>query len=1134
MKKEPLSNLLLFQNYHHKKFLNIMRISTFLLFVCVFTSFAAKTNSQNARVNINGNNLTISEFIDQVEKQTDYLFVYSKNELNVNGELSLNAGTKSVAQYLNEAFTNTDVKYVFENDYIVLTKNVVSAVIQQGKTVTGTVVDDLGEPIIGANIVVKGTTIGTVTDYDGKYTLPDVPDNAVLQVSYIGYLTREITVGTQSVVNVTLSEDSQALDEVVVVGYGTMRKSDVTGSIAVTKGEDMVKQQNFSPLDALRGKAAGVNIFSNSSQPGAYNNRVVIRGNSTILASNEPLYVVDGVVMSDFHMVNPNDIESIEVLKDASSAAIYGARGANGVILVTTKRGNKDQGTIVSYQGSVSMNTASRYMDTMNAQEWTDAFMKGLENENKWQGKNWSMNRADWFTDRDYFDASGNPLYDTDWQREATRTSVSHNHQLNIQQAGQTSSMGAFLNYTDMQGVVNNTYTKRLNAKFAYDAKPLSWLSTSVNLMVNHTWGRYTPEDGGGQEARRTMIEMLPWLPIRDKNGRYTTSSTSSSMNEIYGFEGMSNPVMILDLQKRMRYNTKIFGNAALTFHLMDGLDLKTQLGIDSQHKPYKAYSSITLNNISMPNGWAERQHDEMLYWQEETYLTYNKVFGLHRINAMAGLSWQEYTKHWDKSRTEGFDDDFYEYYNMNVGTLPNAPESSWERWRMNSYFLRFAYTYNDRYSATVTGRYDGSSKFGKNNKYAFFPSAGLAWNVSNEDFLVENPVISNMKLHTSYGITGNSEIGTYRSLANVSATTSLLNGSRAPFSYISSMANPDLKWEKTGMWDIGIDLGMFNQRLTLDLSYYNKKTTDLLLEQPLPRSTGFNYVTSNIGSIRNQGFDMMISGRPIQTRDFLWTISLNANYNKNEVLKLGENDEDIYTNSWVGGAEGVIRVGQPLNSFYGYKRFGVYTVQDYDAGACDMNQIGRAKRSDEKEILGKGTPDWTGSFINNLSYKNFDLTLDFQFVYGVETMQQFYHSVYDRFGITNGLKSILYDAYDGTNPNTMQQAVYLMNSGHAGQDTTIDSAWIVDGSYLRLNMIQLGYTLTPQQARALKLSGLRFYVSANNLFLITSGDFAGYDPESTSQIGNATDMNIKFGQNMTFFSYPRPTTYTLGVNVTF
>ena len=1009
----------------------------------------------------------------------------------------------------------------------VTTGDASAMVVQQGKKVTGVVVDATGEPVIGANVVVKGTTNGTITDFDGNYTIEGVSASDVLVFSYIGYLSQEITVGNQAAINVTLSEDSQALEEVVVVGYGVMRKSDVTGSIGVAKGDDLTKNQNFSALDNLRGKVSGVNIFSNSSQPGAYSNRVVIRGMATINASSNPLYVVDGVVMENFDLVNPNDIESMEVLKDASAAAIYGARGANGVIMVTTKRGKKDgEGVQISYQGSVSASHIARKMDAMTAQEWCDAFMIGLENENKYQGKNWSLNRTDWFNDPDYF-TNGNPIYDTNWQDEATRTAVSHNHQLNIQQAGKNSSMGAFLNYTDQQGIVNNTYNKRINAKMTYDANPTPWLSTAVNVLVNHTWGRYTPEDGGGQEARRTMIEMLPWLPVKDKNGNYTTS-TSSAINDVLGFEGMSNPVMILDLQRRMRYNTQIFGNAALTFHLAEGLDLKTQLGIDHHNQTYRGYSSIGLNNISMPNGWAEYQNWNTLYWQEETYLTYNKVFGDHRLNAMAGLSWTERTQNWNKARTEGFSDDFFEDYNMSAGTTPSSPESSWNRWRMNSYFLRFAYTYKDRYSATVTGRVDGSSKFGDNNKYAFFPSAGLAWNISQEDFLKDNNTISNLKLHTSYGLTGNSEIDMYRSLARVSSGTLLINDVRNPYSYVSSMANPDLKWEKTGQFDVGMEIGLWQNKLTFDIAYYNKKTTDLLLDCPLPHSTGFSTVYKNIGSVRNSGMDLMINARPVTTNDFSWSSTVNLNYNKNKILHLGENDEDIEMNWWVGGSESILRVGENMSAFYGYRRLGVYTQEDYNNGLCDLNQVGRAKRTDKKEIIGKGMPDWTGSWINNFSYKNFDLTMDFQFVWGVETMQQFYHSTYDRFGITNGLSNILYDAYNGSNPETMQQAIYLCNSGHAGQDTTIDDSWIANGSYLRLNMLQLGYTFDSAVAKKIGLAGLRVYASGNNLFLITSKDYNGYDPEGTSQGDN------KFGQNMTFFSYPRARTYTFGVNVTF
>ena len=1032
--------------------------------------------------------------------------------------LSLLAAPLSYAVYAEDGVSNTMVQ-----------------VVTQTKTVKGTIIDESGEPLIGVSIVVKGTSTGTITDFNGNFSIDLPAGRKELVISYIGYLSQEVPVGNQSMIKVTLKEDTQTLDEVVVVGYGTMKKSDVTGSISTAKGDDLVKNQSFSALDNLRGKVSGVNIFSNSSQPGAYSNRVVIRGIATINSSSNPLYVVDGVVMENFDLVNPNDIESMEVLKDASAAAIYGARGANGVIMVTTKRGKKDgEGVAISYQGSVSVSSIARKMDLLNAQEWTDTFMKGLENENKWLGTNWSLNRTDWFTDRNYFDANGNPIYDTDWQDEATRTAVSHNHQLNIQQAGKNSSMGAFLNYTDQQGIMLNTYNKRLNAKMAYDADPTKWLSTSVNVLVNHTWGRYTPEDGGGQEARRTMIEMLPWLPVYEPGTNKYTTSTSPSLSG-FNLEGMSNPVFILNDQRRMKYNTQIFGNAALTFHLAEGLDLKTQFGLDSHNITYRGYSSVGLNNISMPNGWAEYENWNTLYWQEETYLTYNKVLGDHRINAMAGLSWQERTYRRNKSKTEGFSDDFYEDYNMIVGTTPKSPESDWTRWAMNSYFLRFAYTYKDRYSATVTGRIDGSSKFGDNNKYAFFPSAGLAWNVSQEDFLKDSNLISNLKLHTSYGLTGNSEIDPYKSLGKIKSETLLLNGTRAPYSYMETMPNPDLKWEKTGQFDVGFNLGLFHNRLNFDVSYYNKKTTDLLLDCPVPHSTGFSTIFKNIGSVRNQGLDIMVNGTPVQG-EFTWNSTVNLNFNKNEILHLGDTDADVYLYDWVGGGS-ILRVGESMGSFYGLVRNGIFTEEDYKAGKCEKNQIGRPDRSESREIIGKGLPDWTGSWVNNFSYKNFDLTVDFQFVWGVETLQRFMHSTYDRFGMTNGLSNILYDGYNGTNAGTMEQAIFLAyDKPHGGGDTTTDSQWVANGSYLRLNMLQLGYTFDSSVAKKVGLSGLRLYLSGNNLFQIVSKDFLGYDPESTSEVSSSSGVSSgsQFGQNMTFFSYPRARTFTFGVNVTF
>ena len=757
----------------------------------------------------------------------------------------------------------------------------------------------------------------------------NVSNKATLVISYIGYTTQEIAASkaTGGTLTVTLVEDTEMMDEVVVVGYGTMRKSDVTGSIASTRGSDILKTQSFSALDGLKGKASGVNIFSNSGQPGA-GIRVLIRGVNTINASTDPLYVVDGVVMEDFHLLNPNDIENIEVLKDASSAAIYGARGANGVILVTTKRGKTDgEGVAVSYQGSVSFGTMARYMETLTASQWQEAFMQGLENSNTYHGTNYSLDRADHFTDPRYFDENGNAIYDTDWQREATRTSISHNHQLSIQQAGKNSSIGAFLNYTDQQGLLLNSYMKRINAKMTYDASPTKWLSTSVNLLVNHSWGNNTDHGDGGQNALRTMIEMPAWYPVKNTDGTWADDNTAVFQDVIkyaatadrpaqmvrFSSEDGANPVHFLNSVQRKQYRTQIFGNVGLTFHLLPNLDLKTQLGIDSHNYTNREYGPRDVHDFGKGDqGNAYQSNSSTLYWQEETYLTYKNSFGNHRINAMAGLSWQERTYESFNATAKTFADDYYGYHNMAAGTQRPSVGSDHDRWAMNSYFLRIGYSYGDRYMATVTGRYDGSSKFGKNNKYAFFPSAGLAWYISNEEFMKKLPVISTLKLHTSYGIMGNSEIGTYASLATIGQGTTVIGGETVTTAYLSKMANKDLKWEKTAQFDLGLNLGLFKDRLSFDVSFYHKYTSDLLYSRPLPYSTGFSDVTANIGEVSNKGVDLMVNAIPISNRDFSWSATLNLNYNKNKVEKLGANNETIW-NNW-----GTLKVGESLSSFGG------------------------------------------------------------------------------------------------------------------------------------------------------------------------------------------------------------------------
>ena len=1023
--------------------------------------------------------------------------------------------------------------------------------VQQQKKVIITVVDGQNEPVVGASVMMMSSKTGVITDINGWCDI-DAASGDEIRVSSIGYVAQTIKLGKGGSQRIVLLEDKQLLDEVVVVGYGTMRKSDLTGSSSTTKGSEILKMQGFNALEGLKGKAAGVNIFNNTGQPGG-EMRVIIRGISTINASSSPLYIVDGVAMTDFQFLNPNDIESIEVLKDASSAAIYGARGANGVIMVTTKRGNAGKGAHIKYDGSFSVSSMARKMDVMNASEWMSAFKQGLENANQFQGMNFDTDLSKIFTDTRYFDSNGNPLYDTDWQDECSRVAVSHNHELSIQRSGENgSSVGAFLNFTDQQGILLNTYYKRVNAKLAYDDNPTKWLSTGLNLLVNHSWGNHTSDNPYGQGALRTMIEQLPWLPVQ-LNGEYvqnnminTTGILKDKDNPNSGYqtfspEGVANPVELLERVQVIQYKTQIFGNAALTFHLAKGLDLRTQLGIDYHNNRSKGYTPFQPHQLidqGASQGAASAGNSNSLYWQEETYLTYVNDFGKHHLNAMAGASWQARKYDYFGASDNTFTDDYYGYYNLGSGTLKPSVGSDYDKWAMNSYFLRLAYNYNNTYMATVTGRYDGSSKFGQNNKYAFFPSVGLGWLASNESFLKDIETISKLKLHTSFGMTGNSEIGTYRSLATVSQSTTILGGKMVTVSYLDNMPNANLKWEKTAQWDLGFELGLFKNRLNFDISYYYKYTSDLLLNRPVPESTGYSSIMDNIGAVSNHGFDILVTAYPIQTKDFQWTSTLNLGFNKNKVEKLDEGasvdpvsgKRQILTDGFVG-YDMLIREGEALSTFYGYKRAGIYDghPENWDASTMNIPSIvGEKVTYKQRQILGNGLPDWTGSFINTFNYKNFDLTLDLQFSMGADIMQEYYHSTLARF-LTNGLDRLYEEAWHPVNnPNGVEQALRLNNFG-MGANNQADSDWVCDGSYLRFNLLQLGYTFSGSACRTLGISALRLYANLNNFWLICSDDYKGYDPDNSTRLGSNN-----WGANRQFFSYPRPKTFSFGVNVTF
>lgn len=1085
------------------------------------------------KITLSANSTTLKAAFDEIEKQTNLSVDYEESRIDINRRINIFVVDMNLNDALSLVLKNSGYTYSIKGNHIILSQQPQQNVGNRVR-ITGTVTDADGVAVIGANIIEKGTANGTITDIDGSFSL-EVRERAVLTVTYIGYAPREISIGNQKILAIRLSEDTQALEEVVVVGYGVQRKSDVTGSISVATADDLLARPQFNALEGLRGKAAGVNILSATGNPlGLDENgpRIIIRGMNSLNTSSEPLFVVDGVQMSDFHFVNPNDIERMEVLKDASATAIYGARGANGVILVTTKRGNAGEDkTLVSYNGYVSMGTMAKKVDLMNAEEFLQMEDIAFANLSKYPAGRKTLNDrglTEWIprrTDPLYFDANGNPLYDTDWQEETTRNAISHSHQLNIQNQSKKSSVGAFLNYTDQQAIIINNYAKRLNAKLAFDSKPTNWLDINTNLLVNHTWGNSFDGTGGG--ARRNMWEMPPIIPVKFPDGRWGTVNYQTELD--YNLEGMSNPVQEMETVVRKRLRTKIFGNVGLVFHIIDGLDLRTQFGVDYNIRSNRDYFPTNLLYISAPQGRANVSSGTTLYWQEETYLSYNKVLNdIHRINATLGMSWSESSIfNFGTGNVTNFTSDHYLYNNLGAGQTPSAPTSNSSSWSINSYFARASYTLKDKYMATLTIRADGSSRFGKNNKYGYFPSVGLGWNISNEGFMKDMEWLSNLKLHTSYGQTGNTEIDVYRSLSLMQASTTLLNGSRGATSQMNRMANPDLEWEKTNQFDIGINLGLFNNRINLELDYYHKNTHDLLLDRPLPFETGFASVYENMGRVDNSGIDILLQTSNVQTKDFSWETTLNFNYNKNEIKELGANNEDIIMSAGIGDGYIIHRVGEALGSFYAQRRLGTWSTAEAAeaAAAPGVQSPGESKKSGEREILGNGIPKISGSIINKFYYKDFDFTVDLQYVTGVETWEAYCGAILDRAGVANGLRLMLTDGWREDRQNTMVQQI--RHTTYAGQSSNADSYWVSDGSYLRANLIQLGYNVNNALLKKWKLQNLRLNFSISNAFLIHSKEFRGYDPESSAR----TD---KWGQNIYFYQYPRERTYTLGASFSF
>ncbi len=1082
-------------------------------------------------MSIHFTNITLEKALEILADRINVGFSYNPDVMP-NKVVSFEMSNVPAHEIIYKLLEGTNLEPVLppSKDVIILReKENINQIEMYQETVTGSVVDaQTGEALPGVNIMVEGTTTGTTTDMTGEFSLQVENLQQVLVITYIGYQEMKIELDGQNEINVELMPDMQTMDDVVVVGYGTQRRSEITGSVGMIRGEEL-NPTSFNALDGLRGKVSGVNIFTNSGAPSG-SNRVIIRGTGSLNASTDPLFIVDGVPMEDgINFLNPNDIESIEVLKDASATAIYGARGANGVVMVTTSRGGTGESLMVGYDTNLSLGRMRGKMDVMNAEEFMEVQRTGLQNVPLFDSETSEAPQVDFHAlDPDLFDANGNPIYDTDWQEEATRTAFSQDHNLNIQGGTERSSLGAVLNFTEREGIFLNSFMDRASLKITYDVTPTDWLSLGSNVTFSRIKENHVEEGGGGQEVRRTIVEMAPIFPVtwpeeNQRSGQYSNSTQSNSLT----LEGQSNPVHRLLEEDRERTRNQIFGNTYLALQINDNLEFRTQLGINNEQFEENRYRPSNMIAAGAPDGIANFGTNEMLYWQSENFLTFEQDFERSRVTALLGASWQERQFTSFSQEVSGFSDDFFRFNNFGAATNVNSPSSNAFEWTMNSYFNRVTYSLDDTYSLTFTSRLDGSSRFGADSKWGFFPSAGFSWLASNEDFISDLDFIDELRFRTSYGVSGNTEIGVFQSLATIGSGTTLIGGDRRSTAFTTRLPNPELEWEKTYQFNIGTEASLFNQALSFEVDFYHKLTTDLLLDRPVPATTGFTVIQDNIGALSNRGFDVRLTTQNVRSSDFFWSSTLNFNYNRNRVERLGAGDEDIFPGPfWVSGSQTILRVGEPVGNFYGFERLGTWNTDEAEE-AAEVGAIpGEAKRSENRKIIGNGLPDFTGSFVNNFNFRNFEFMVDLQFVLGSDIMQQFLHTAEDRQALTNGLRTQLVNAWTEDNQDTMYQRI--RHQPRSGQNTQADSHWIVDGSYLRGNLIQLGYNFDQSLINNWGLTQLRVTASLENAFVIHSSDFKGHDPEASSWGGNI------HAQNIFFYQYPRPRTASLGIRLQF
>lgn len=1119
------------------------------LIVLMISLFEVRATTYAQQVSMQKEDASLIAIFKEIQKQSGYHIFYDTKLVKNSQPVTLNLHQASIQEAMNESLNNQGLTYHIVDKNIIIKRAVKSTFSTQERTVTGRVVDTNNQPLQGVTVRLKDTRIQASTNDAGSYTIRLSTQPAILVFSLIGYGTIERTVQTENQVDVVLREQAADLEEVVVVGYGTQKRTTITGAVSSVSAQEIQDVPAPSFDAAIVGRMPGVQVSQTTGAPGG-GIAVKVRGIGSIGAGNEPLYVIDGFPITanynqndnPLNSINPNDIQSIEVLKDASATAIYGSRGSNGVIMITTKSGQSGKMKIDldAYSG---IQQVTKYMDVMNAQEFAEYIIDSRNNA--WVDIGGDINAPNEERDAIYqiLPALQNPQalgVGTDWQREVLRTAPTHNLQLTFSGGNENINYMTSAGYYKQDGIILNSDFERYAFRVNLDANTSQKFRIGLNLSPTYTVSNPVSAEGhfGSGAVVLTSLMMAPHLPVYHPDGSYTSAITLGN-----GFSSLENPVKVARERVSHRTQLRLLGTLFGEYAFTEALKYKLLVGTDLQNSKHNIFHPSTVGQDGNPPPViprAEHRAQDSYNWLMEHTLSYAKSFNDHHIDAVAGFTAQKARSDSSNIAATNFPNDLVQ--TINAGVVSSASTTAIE-WSLLSYLARINYDYSGKYLFTATVRRDGSSRFGANNRWGVFPSFSGGWRLTEERFMDNINFVQELKLRASYGFTGNNFIGNYDhiGLLNMqnyvfgSAGGAIVNGI-AP----NTISNANLSWEKNQQLDVGLEVGLLGGRLFFVADYYRKITSDLLLNVPVPSLTGYTVARQNIGRVRNQGWEFGLNTQNL-TGNLKWSTDLNLSFNRNTVLALGPSGEPIFGNYDQITNSHITEVGKPMGSFYGYEVIGIFQNQqeiadnpsfaDSQPGHfrfADINGDGQLS-IDDRTILGNPQPDYIFGITNTFSYKGVELSFLIQGVQGNEIMhlgRRFYANFA---GTANGLKEMNNRWRSEANPGdgfTPRANRDLSRYSSSNASANISSTHIEDGSFIRLRNISLAYNIPDRLTQKLALRNIRVYAQAQNLFTITN--YTGYNPEVSVSGINALLPGVDYG------GYPISKVFTLGLNVGF